>query len=235
MKPALIEKLQLGRRPVVAGTIITADFLAQWSAHPQPLPCDIVELRLDGLPDYNSWLADAKKIEASGTPVFVTLRLANEGGKWDRPDEERLPALIYALDSLSGVDVELASPLAERVGAEARQRGKLCIISYHDFEKTPPHAELERILHRAGQIGSIGKIAARANSEQDVKTLRSLLGQSWTTPICIIGMGPFGRDTRLSFPREGSCLTYGYLDVAGAPGQYSATELRDFFQTGRKA
>ena len=230
MKPALIDRLQMGHVPVVAGTIITAEFLSKCAANPQPLPCDVVELRLDGLPDYAGWLADAKKIESNGTPVFVTLRLAIEGGRWDRPDTERLSTLRAALEYLSGVDVELASPLAEQIGAEARQRGKLCIISHHDFQKTPPVAELERILGRAGELGSIAKIAATANSEEDVAQLRSLLQKPWKSPVCVIGMGPFGRETRLSFPREGSCLTYGYLDVPGAPGQFSARELRDHFQ-----
>ena len=81
------------------------------------------------------------------------------------------------------------------------------------------------ILERAQEIGNVIKIAATANSPQDAATLRSLLELEWKTPICVIGMGPFGRETRYQFPRLGSCMTYGYLDVAGAPGQFSAAEL----------
>jgi 3-dehydroquinate dehydratase len=38
-------------------------------------------------------------------------------------------------------------------------------------------------------------------------------------------MGKLGPQTRVLFPKLGSCLTYGYLDVPVAPGQISAREL----------
>jgi len=41
----------------------------------------------------------------------------------------------------------------------------------------------------------------------------------------VIGMGEAWKQTRLSFPKLGSCLTYGYLDKPTAPGQESAAEL----------
>jgi len=44
-------------------------------------------------------------------------------------------------------------------------------------------------------------------------------------PLCVIGMGNAWKQTRVSFPKLGSCLTYGYLDQPTAPGQVSAAEL----------
>jgi 3-dehydroquinate dehydratase len=38
-------------------------------------------------------------------------------------------------------------------------------------------------------------------------------------------MGPAYAQTRVRYPKLGSCLTYGYLDKATAPGQFSAAEL----------
>ena len=43
-----ILSLQLGKLPRVVGTIITAKFLEQWSKRPTALPCDVIELRVDG-------------------------------------------------------------------------------------------------------------------------------------------------------------------------------------------
>ena len=43
--------------------------------------------------------------------------------------------------------------------------------------------------------------------------------------VCVIGMGPKWTHTRVLFPKLGSCLAYGYLDHATAPGQMSAAEL----------
>lgn len=218
----------------MVGTIITADYLQKWSDNPQPLPCDLVELRVDGFPDFGDWIRIGKQIEHQGTPVFVTIRLLKEGGLWTRNDADRWNLLEPAIRQLSGVDVEIQSDLSSAVSVLCGQLGKLSVQSFHDFSATPPLEELEEILHRAERLGSIGKIAAMAHDQADLERLRSLLHQKWSVPICIIGMGPIARETRLRFPLEGSCFTYGYLDRAGAPGQYSAAELMTHFsRSGR--
>ncbi|HEX7861733.1 MAG TPA: type I 3-dehydroquinate dehydratase [Verrucomicrobiae bacterium] len=226
----LIEALQLGRVPRVVGTIITEDFLQKWSHAPSKLSCDLVELRLDGFPDFEDWIRIGKQIEHQGTPVLVTIRDGSEGGKWDRGDTQRWPLLESAIRSLSGVDVELESALVPAVAELCGQLGKLSVFSYHNFSETPPREALESKLRRAKRLEGIGKIAATANQPDDVETLRSLLRGNPNGPICVIGMGPLGRETRLQFPLEGSCFTYGYLDTPGAPGQYSAPELTKHFK-----
>jgi 3-dehydroquinate dehydratase-1 len=128
------------------------------------------------------------------------------------------------------VDVEVRSDLAAAVSELCGQLGKLCVLSFHDFVRTPPQEELEALLARGERLGGIGKIAATANSTDDVEVLRALLRKPRTAPVCVIGMGTHGRETRLKFPLEGSCFTYGYLDEAGAPGQYSAQELTEHFR-----
>jgi 3-dehydroquinate dehydratase I len=231
----LIQALQLGRVPRVVGTIITSDYLRAWSANPSPLPCDLVEFRLDGFSDFPDWLKIAIQIEHQGTPVFVTVRLKREGGLWAGSDLDRWPLLEPAIRHLSGVDVEVMSDLARGVAELAGQLGKLSVFSYHNFETTPAEQELEGILAAGHRLGGIGKIAVTVNAENDLNTLVSLLGRKWSLPICIIGMGPLGRETRLNFPLQGSCFTYGYLDTPGAPGQYSAAELTSHFSTLRRA
>jgi 3-dehydroquinate dehydratase I len=230
MQPPLIGALRLGEVPRVVGTIITADYLRNWSAQPRPLPCDLVELRMDGFSDFDRWIEIGREIERAGTPAFATIRHAVEGGKWNGNEEVRRRMLEAALESLSGIDVELSSEIAPALAERARKLGKLCVLSFHDFQKTAPRAELLSILRRMEEIGSVAKIAATANSLDDVETLRSFLHEKWRVPVCIIGMGPHGRETRLKFPLEGSCFTYGYLDVPGAPGQYSALELSQFLR-----
>jgi 3-dehydroquinate dehydratase-1 len=194
-----------------------------------------VELRLDGFPDFSDWLRIGKQIEHQGTPVFVTVRLEAEGGKWGRGDMERWGLLEPAIQNLSGVDVELRSEAAPAVAELCGQLGKLSVFSFHDFTQTPPRDELESLLGSAERFGGIGKIAATANSPEDVEMLRSMLHRRWKKPICIIGMGVLGRETRLTFPLEGSCFTYGYLDTSGAPGQYSAAELTEYFRNSSGA
>ena len=235
MAADLINALQLGRVPRVVGTIITAGYLERWSDSPSPFQCDLVELRLDGFSDFEDWVRIGKQIEHHGTPVIVTVRLKNEGGKWNGGDLERWILLEPAIRGLSGVDIEIRSELAPAVAKLCGELGKLSIFSFHDFSQTPPRAQLEGYLAEANRMGGIGKIAATANKAEDVELLRSLLHRKPENPVCIIGMGAFGRETRLTFPLEGSCLTYGYLDTPGAPGQYSAVELTTHFRNLRRA
>lgn len=225
----IIEKLQLGRTPRVVGTIITAEYLQQWSQSPRKLPCDLVELRVDGFPEAPNWVEAGERIEEYDLPVFATIRLAKEGGKWTGLDSDRWPLLESALRRLSGVDVEVQSELADLVSRLARELNKLCVLSYHNFQETPSLEVMRQLLQSAHERGAIGKIAATVNTPEDLANLRSLLEERWPLPICLIGMGPLGRETRLKFPLEGSCFTYGYLDTAGAPGQYSAAELSAHF------
>jgi 3-dehydroquinate dehydratase-1 len=225
----LLDSLRLGKCPRVVGTIITPEFLQALNLQPRKLGCDLVELRADGYPDLPGWVGMGTRIEEFDIPVFATIRLAREGGKWNGLDSDRWPLLETALRKLSGVDVELQSDLAQLVSALAAELNKLCVLSYHNFQETPPRDTLRRLIDQAHAFGAVGKIAATINSPADLETLRSLLAQPWPLPVCLIGMGPAGRDSRLEFPRLGSCFTYGYLDTPGAPGQFSAAELMSHF------
>jgi 3-dehydroquinate dehydratase-1 len=211
--------------PRVVGTILTREFLESCRNQPQ-FSCDLIELRLDGFPESPNWLETGQILEAAGYPVFMTLRLQSEGGRWTGPDPDRMPFFEQAIAGLSGIDIEIDSPLAEEVGRRARRSAKAAIVSYHNFHETPPLQALTGIIEKGRQLGNIVKIAAKVNSLEDVATLRCVLEGKWDIPLCIIGMGALGRETRVRFPLEGSCFTYGYLDIPGAPGQMSAGDLK---------
>jgi 3-dehydroquinate dehydratase-1 len=229
MELNLIEAALAKNGPKVIGTILTRNFLERFEVTPE-LPCDIVELRVDGYPEYEEWAKAGARIEAGGRPVIMTLRISDEGGKWTGADRERISYFEKAIGAVSCVDVELRSGIAAEICKQARGAGKWSIVSYHNFKETPPVPELKRIVEEAREIGSIVKIAAKVNSLDDTETLRCILQGRWDVPLCIIGMGPLGKETRLRFPLEGSCFTYGYLDVPGAPGQFSALELKNYLK-----
>jgi 3-dehydroquinate dehydratase-1 len=188
-------------------------------------PSDLVEIRLDAIPLQSDWLECGRAIQSRGWPVILTIRLQSEGGKWTRPDADRLPLFQQGLKYLSAVDVELESPIAASVSRAAKRLGKTCIVSYHNFELTPPLAKLAAVVSAAQPLASIVKISTMARRRQDVETLRSLLLRNGNVPLCVIGMGSLGTPTRVSFAALGSCLTYGYLDKPSAPGQLSAAQL----------
>ena len=57
--------------------------------------------------------------------------------------------------------------------------------------------------------------------------LAGLLSRFPHVPLALLGMGSQGPASRVRLPCAGSCLTYGFLDAAVAPGQVAAPELRD--------
>jgi 3-dehydroquinate dehydratase-1 len=211
-------KLNLNAGPFVVGVLSSLDGNF-------PLAGDVIEVRLDRTGHPPDWLERCKEIEARGKPVLLTVRLRSEGGAWPEDDAARLEIYKKGLAALSAVDVELSSAICADVTRQAEKLGKVCLVSHHDFEKTPSLAELESIVEKAQQNGAVAKVATMIRSEADAEILRALLGRKRNRPLCVIGMGDAWKQTRISFPKLGSCLTYGYLDKPTAPGQVSALEL----------
>ncbi len=233
MAPFEVGQLALGRVPRVVGTITRSETLLAADKDPQ-FTCDVVEVRLDMVgADVPGWLDAARRIEAAGYPVILTVRLSAEGGDWTKDDALRAPLYREAVTGLATVDVEFSSVLHRDLCARASEQGKPVIVSFHDFEGTPPLEELQRTLQGILEYANaIPKIVTMVTCNKDIETLRLLL--SWNTgrPICVLGMGSRGRGTRTSFPALGSCLTYGFLDASSAPGQLTAAELAEHLQDG---
>lgn len=212
--------MMLGTAPKVVGTVSQAGTLAQLPTR----DCDIIELRLD--------LIGAAALRQLDQPVIATIRLASEGGKWMQPDADRLPLFDAALQRYTAADIELRSPLLDKVSVLATKHQKALIISYHDFDKTPPLSELRQVMAKAANYGTVVKIATLTKTEEDVAILRALFQENCSAALCILGMGPLGPATRVEFPKLGSCFSYGYLDQPVAPGQPSARELMQQLRNG---
>jgi 3-dehydroquinate dehydratase-1 len=216
-----IGSVTLGPTPRVVGTLSTAAGLQEFDA--QQTACDIVEVRLDRIgAETTDWLTQCRAISM---PAILTIRLAAEGGEWRRPEAERKHLFAQALENFPAVDVELQSALLPELTEKARKHGRAVIVSFHDFNRTPPVEELSRIATDAVKFASVVKIATMITDEADVEALKTLLARGCGVPLCVIGMGPMGTASRTLFPKLGSCLAYGYLDVPAAPGQLSAEQL----------
>ena len=223
----------LGAVPRVVGTVSRADTLAQLAVGANR-DCDIVEIRLDLIgPDAPEWVEHARAIEAHGFPVIVTVRLTEEGGQWKQTDEARIPLFEIALLHLTAVDIELRSPIVGEVSALASRHQRALIVSHHDFECTPPVDELKKVMAAAANFGSVVKIVTFTKTDEDVGVLRTLLHEKSSTPLCVMGMGPLGPQTRVKFPKLGSCLAYGYLDAPVAPNQVPASDLMQQLKPSR--
>lgn len=227
MKPvAFLGPLRIGEVPRVVGTITTAPALEAFAGARNDC-CDIAEIRLDQIGLIQDWLAAARTIETLGTPVILTTRVRSEGGQWPDHDASRLSVVRDGLKNLAAVDVEFQSGWMAEVCQEARALKKTVIVSFHDFVKTPSFEDLKTVATKGANHAAIVKISTMVKSNDDLATLEKLLECGVDVPLCVIGMGPFGTKTRVTFPAHGSCLTYGYLDAPSAPGQLSAEMLSE--------
>jgi len=231
--------------PQIVGTISSADFLDAYAATaPEGRVADLVEARLDlfeGLrrgrepasdADIARWLGACARIEETGSPVIVTIRLAGEGGQWSGRDEDRLPLFQRALATASWVDIENASAIADEVVRSAHAAGKRAVVSHHDFQRTPAREELARLVaEMRGKDADVVKIAGTVNTDDERDRLFDLLARRTETQaddrLCLIAMGPDASTLRVQLPSKGSVLAYAFLDAAAAPGQLSAATMSD--------
>jgi 3-dehydroquinate dehydratase-1 len=161
------------------------------------------------------------------SPKIATVRDPNEGGADGIPEDTRLELYQRWLPLCDLLDVELRS-LNRFSGLvqQAESAGKGVIISFHDFEKTPSLEELQEKLDGCRlKKSQIFKVATKVARWSDVETLIQLLQRNPESRIAAMGMGEFGKLSRLVLARLGSCLAYGSLGEAVAPGQWPVAEL----------
>lgn len=187
-------------------------------------PLDAVEVRADMLPQPPS----RDQMSSLAVPAILTVRRFDEGGSLQISDAERLDLYLELLPAAAAVDIEGRSLRAFGELIEAAHRAKkTVIVSFHDFEITPPLPRLRAWAAKAREGGAdVVKIAAKTEKPADVARLLTLQDET-RTPLAVMGMGTLGRASRLLFARAGSVLNYGWLAEPQVPGQWSAPDLRD--------
>jgi 3-dehydroquinate dehydratase type I len=113
-----------------------------------------------------------------------------------------------------------------REAARARTR---VILSYHNYNGTPPVSTLKGLIRKCFRQGAeYVKVACRADSPSDAARLLGLLGDPLANGRLItVGLGKSGRAVRAFAPFLGSPFTYASLEPGRetAPGQVSAKRL----------
>jgi 3-dehydroquinate dehydratase-1 len=219
---------------LLVGTVDRFALLEEYAGRPAAArAADIVEVRLDLFDklDIAVCLPACERLEATGTPVLITIRPSNEGGRWRGTDADRCLLFEAALGVVSWVDVELASGIGTEVIRMAHLRGKRAVVSYHNFEETPPLPRLQQIAADArDQAADIVKLACMVNGPADHDALVELTraaAQAEPDRLCVIGMGEKGVSLRVLLPTVGSVLAYASVAEAVAPGQLSESVMVD--------
>lgn len=219
------KNLLMSSRPLAVGVISQPELLASLPEK-LDLQCDAVELRLDllGLP------ADAVRAAAQAlqVPILLTARHPAEGGQGPTDAAGRMAMIEPLLDLASLIDIELRSigemkPLIDK----ARARGIPIVGSFHDFQATPANEVLEGAIGFAENAGiDTVKIATFINTTDDLIRLVNLVSAKRRLRISAMGMGTWGRVSRLLLAKCGSLLNYGFLGDSNAPGQWPSAQLK---------
>lgn len=184
---------------------------------------DMVEMRLD----YIGRSVDLRKLLSNRSiPIVITCRRKEDGGRWDKSEEERQTLLRSAI--ASGVDyVDLEEDVAAKIPRYGRTKR---IVSYHDFVGTPDN--LQEIHQRLSALDAdVVKIATLAKSFADsIRMLRFV--ETVKVPTIGICMGDVGVITRVMALRYGAPFTFATINAQKrmAPGQLTFEQMRDVYR-----
>ena len=188
---------------------------------------DLVEYRADlsKLPFEKA----IKIFHAEGIKVLYTFRTRPEGGKGD--EREYRKRVLSAIEAgADAVDLEIRrcaeSPV---ILAEAKKRGVLTVGSAHFFSGMPDAAFLVRLYREMAALGcDVAKIAAMAQTPEDVETLRSASDRAGAFPKIVLAMGACGTITRITPEAFDGIMTFVSGKSASAPGQM---DLKTFIRS----
>ena len=189
---------------------------------------DLLEVRIDMIG--TGWRNVAKLIKK---PWIATNRLKAEGGAWEGSEEARQGELLKALKAGAGiVDIELAAPDLDEIVPVIKKKAK-CLISHHDTRRTPPPAELRRIIENEMAAGAdICKVVTTARSFEDNVNILSMINEFRPAEIVAFAMGPRGQMSRILCPLAGGAFTYAAMieGAESAAGQLSLSQMRRIYE-----
>ncbi len=202
------------------------------------------EFRLDSLDDPESGIGVIRRTVRRFPRVIIlaTCRRISNGGEFAGGLDEQgrlLDQAITAGAALVDVEIESIEQTPELIGRF--RAGARLVLSYHDFEKTPP---LDRVVSRLTKFpADIYKVATTAQKPSDNLRILELPLRHQGTPLAVMAMGETGTPTRVLGPSRGSLFTFSFPDpiAAGrgratkptAPGQMTTSLLRRRYRSAK--
>ncbi len=247
-KPLILKGTAIGgeKEPLICTSLIAkneAALLSELAIVVQKSP-DIIEWRVDYFEDIGDVacvLSAAQHIRdgTNGIPIIFTRRSTLEGGEAIAINEDQVLEIYQAVCAskyVDFIDYELSlDPIHFKAALNAaHNNGIKLIASFHDFQLTPPKANIVEKFILAEKMGAdIAKVAVMPRTIDDVLTLLAATlegNRSSKLPIISMSMGPFGSFSRLFGWAFGSSVTFAVGDKASAPGQVPIEELRSVLE-----
>jgi 3-dehydroquinate dehydratase-1 len=193
------------------------------------LGSDLVELRVDRL---TTGYPPAGELSAAladfADRAILTIRSPQEGGGYLGSEASRLDLISDLARELrpAYLDIELQTIKTNRRWADSLPEEVGRIVSWHDFEGTPPLEQLRRLGREQSELGSVAKVVTTATSFDDNLTTLALCGEEPGKMVAFC-MGGLGTVSRVVSMRLGAPLAYACLpDESVAPGQLSISIMR---------
>ncbi|MDY5022581.1 MAG: type I 3-dehydroquinate dehydratase [Blautia sp.] len=177
--------------------------------------------------------------EAGEVPLLFTIRTDEEGGNCSISAEDYAFCSLTAAKSGKAdlVDVEVFGHGGEnkKLIPGLQSEGALVIASSHDFSKTDSEEVLLKRFQDMDATGAdILKMAVMPEGFGDVAAIMqatSRMAAEFTNkPLISMAMGSIGSISRISGENFHSCVTFGTVGAASAPGQISIVELRTMME-----
>jgi 3-dehydroquinate dehydratase-1 len=189
---------------------------------------DLIEIRLDSLKNHDR-IADIPP--CSRTPLIATNKSTGCHGNFSGSETERQKILVDAArNGFTYVDVDLGTPQQTELIRNLREAGAKVIVSFHDFEQTPPISKLGEVLDEEVALGAdVCKIITTARTVEDnLVTLDFVSEASKKAKIVCFAMGELGKHSRLVSPVFGAFFTFASLDEKRktAKGQLTINEMK---------
>ncbi len=168
-------------------------------------------------------------------PLIFTIRTVKEGGNCEITAEEYCKILknVAQIKEIDLIDVEIFMDASMKLLIHDLQKaGKIVIASNHHFHQTPSKGEMEQILAEMELAGAdIRKLAVMPSCPEDVLELLSATvaaNRTGEQPVITMSMSGLGAVSRVAGQIFGSCVTFGTVGTASAPGQLELSDLKQF-------
>ena len=178
-------------------------------------------------------LLDRAQIYLNHCLFLFTVRTKAQGGQ-AVPDEKllaNLQAMAAGHNAVDLVDMEfLEFKRPEKHLKRLKKQDCIVIASHHDFCRTPDSILLEKLLLRMLEDGAdIAKLAVMPENTGDVIRLlevtESIHRARPEDLLITMSMGGMGCISRICGEVFGSCVTFGSVGTASAPGQIGVEQL----------
>ncbi len=217
------------------------DHVKEQAARAAQLGAEMIELRLDGLPNLSEQAVrdSIRNAKSSELPIIATCRDPKEGGVNSHGPDQRLQTLLWAIEeNVEFVDCEYANykeDIKEQLSTAVKKAGSTrLILSAHQFQGKFNDLQVLYDCILAVEPDAIPKLVYQANHINDCFEAFDVLHDK-DGDVIILCMGPAGMISRILAKKLGSLVSYASLETAAetAPGQCTVEQMRSLYRWDR--